>query len=282
MARPDPGPSTAVTVGIVVAVLLSAALLAAVVIVYYHRRISKLQKQVADEKKVSETEGKSVNLETDTELRKGDEIMWWFEDLHLIKFRKDISKKKDKECDVTDGRFRSKLVLNENTGDLIIKNIRTIHSGLYKLQISRKNGRTKYMRFIVTVTVKEVSAEVGEPVTLNTKDVTTLTGDLILWTFGAKNCLIVKAESVGIRERFGDRLELDHKTGSLTITNTTHADFGLFQLQIINKERTRYRRYNVTHSSSTERQVNESVTVGMPLLNEEVPDGVNKQEWPSS
>uniref|UniRef100_A0A671PGU2 Ig-like domain-containing protein n=1 Tax=Sinocyclocheilus anshuiensis TaxID=1608454 RepID=A0A671PGU2_9TELE len=58
----------------------------------------------------------------------------------------------DTECDVADGIFRNKLVLNVKTGDLIINNIRTIHSGLYKLQISRKNGKTEYMIFIVTVT----------------------------------------------------------------------------------------------------------------------------------
>uniref|UniRef100_A0A8C2I117 Immunoglobulin domain-containing protein n=1 Tax=Cyprinus carpio TaxID=7962 RepID=A0A8C2I117_CYPCA len=257
IAKPisDPGPSTA---GIVVAVLLVAALLAAVVI-YYRHRISKLQKQVAEEKKESGTEGRSVNLETDTELRKGDEIKWWFEGLCLTEFRKTTSEENDIQCDVADGKFRNKLVLNTKTGNLIINNIRTFHSGLYKLQISRKNRRTEYMRFIVTVTVKKVSVNVGEPVTLD-PGLETLSGDLILWTFGAKNCLVIKAEpgTTDIIER--DRLQLDPKTGSLTITNTTDTDFGLFQLQIINRERTRYRRFNLTHS------VNES-TEEEPLMN---------------
>ncbi len=106
----------------------------------------------AEEKKVSQTEGRSVNLKTKTVLQKGDEIKWWFEDHILIEFTKKTRKKNDTECDVPDGRFRNKLVLDEKTGDLIINNIRTIHSGLYKLQISRKNGKTEYMRFIVTVT----------------------------------------------------------------------------------------------------------------------------------
>ncbi|XP_016116151.1 uncharacterized protein, partial [Sinocyclocheilus grahami] len=257
---PDPGPSTDVTVGIVVAVLLVAALLAAVVI-YYRHRISKLQKQVAEEKTVPGTEGRSVNLETGTELRKGDEIKWWFEDLILIEFTKKTKEASDTECDVPDGIFRNKLVLNEKTGDLIINNIRTIHSGLYKLQISRKNGKTEYMRFIVTVTVKEVPAKVGESVTLD-PGLETLRSDLILWTFGAKNCLVIKAESgtTSISDRFRDRLELNHQTGSLTITNTTDTDFGLFQLQIINRDRTRYRRFNLTDT------MNES-TEEKPLLN---------------
>ncbi len=106
----------------------------------------------AEEKKVEETEGRSVNLKTKTVLQKGDEITWWFEDLILIEFTKKTSAKNETECVVPDGRFRNKLVLNEKTGDLIINNIRTIHSGLYKLQLSRKNRQTKYMRFIVTVT----------------------------------------------------------------------------------------------------------------------------------
>lgn len=106
----------------------------------------------AEEKKVEGTEGRSVNLKTKTVLQKGDAIKWWFEDLILIEFTKKTSEKNDTECDVPDGRFRNKLVLNEKTGDLIINNIRTIHSGLYKLQLSRKNRQTKYMRFIVTVT----------------------------------------------------------------------------------------------------------------------------------
>uniref|UniRef100_A0A8C1RDR9 Immunoglobulin domain-containing protein n=1 Tax=Cyprinus carpio TaxID=7962 RepID=A0A8C1RDR9_CYPCA len=257
IAKPisDPGPSTA---GIVVAVLLVAALLAAVVI-YYRHRISKLQKQVAEEKKESGTEGRSVNLETDTELRKGDEIKWWFEGLCLTEFRKTTSEENDIQCDVADGKFRNKLVLNTKTGNLIINNIRTFHSGLYKLQISHKNGKTEYLRFIVTVTVKKVSVKVGEPVTLD-PGLETLSGDLILWTFGAKNCLVIKAEpgTTDIIER--DRLQLDPKTGSLTITNTTDTDFGLFQLQIINRDRTRYRRFNLTHS------VNES-TEEEPLMN---------------
>ncbi len=96
--------------------------------------------------------------------------------------------------------------------------------------------------------MKEVSAKVGEPVTLD-PGLETLSSDLILWTFGAKNCLVIKAESgTTIRERFEDRLQLNPKTGSLTITNITHTDFGLFQLQIINRDRTRYRRFNLTNS----------------------------------
>lgn len=90
--------------------------------------------------------------------------------------------------------------------------------------------------------------KVGEAVTLD-PGLETLSGDLILWTFGAKNCLVIKVEAgTTVRERIGDRQQLNTKTGSLTITNITNTDFGLFQLQIINRDRTRYRRFNLTDS----------------------------------
>ncbi len=88
--------------------------------------------------------------------------------------------------------------------------------------------------------------KVGESVTLET-DIEIQKGDVILWTFGVKSRLVVKAESGTTRvcESFRGRLQLDHKNGSLTITNITKADFGHFLLQVLNSERNRFRRFNV-------------------------------------
>uniref|UniRef100_A0A671LD14 Uncharacterized LOC107667286 n=1 Tax=Sinocyclocheilus anshuiensis TaxID=1608454 RepID=A0A671LD14_9TELE len=242
----DLGWSSTVMAGIVVAVLLLAGLLAAVVI-YYRRMISQLQKQVAEEEKVEGMEGRTVVLNTGTTLQNGDEIKWWFgDDKNPITQNSEWAiKTTDINCDVTDERFRNKVQLGGGTGDLIISYIRTIHSGVYKVQISGKT-RIKNKRFIVTVNVGNVSVKVGQSVTLKT-DIKIQEGDLILWTFGVKNGLIVKAESgkTSISESFRGRLQLNDRDGSLTITNITNADFGHFQLQVLNSERNRFRRFNV-------------------------------------
>ncbi|KAL0175147.1 hypothetical protein M9458_031115, partial [Cirrhinus mrigala] len=95
----------------------------------------------------------TVALRTGTELHNGDEIKWWFGDDKnpLTQHSERTITDNDIECDVSDERFRSKLQLGGKTGDLIISDIRTIHSGVYTVQISGKNRKTKNKRFIVTV-----------------------------------------------------------------------------------------------------------------------------------
>ncbi|XP_016096615.1 uncharacterized protein [Sinocyclocheilus grahami] len=277
----DFGWSSAVIAGIVVAGLLLAGLLAAVVI-YYRRMISQLQKQVAEEEKVEEMEGRTVVLNTGTTLQNGDEIKWWFGDNPITQNSEWAIKTTDINCDVTDERFRNKVQLGGRTGDLIISYIRTIHSGFYKVQISGKN-RIKNKRFIVTVNVENVSGKVGHSVTLKT-NIEIQKGDLILWTFGVKNSLIVKAESgkICISESFRGKLELNDLllNGSLTITNLTNADFGHFQLQVLNSERNRFRRFNVIEAS-TEKKVKGSVEM-VSLLSQEGVDEEDAQQGTSS
>uniref|UniRef100_A0A8C1S3U9 Immunoglobulin domain-containing protein n=1 Tax=Cyprinus carpio TaxID=7962 RepID=A0A8C1S3U9_CYPCA len=91
----------------------------------------------------------------------------------------------------------------------------------------------------------------GDFVTLNI-DSEIKSDDLILWTFGAKNCLVVKVDSgtTTISENFIGRLQLDHQSGSLTIRNTRTTDSGVYKLQIINSEQTTFRRFNVTVTGS--------------------------------
>uniref|UniRef100_A0A672N6S4 Immunoglobulin domain-containing protein n=1 Tax=Sinocyclocheilus grahami TaxID=75366 RepID=A0A672N6S4_SINGR len=91
----------------------------------------------------------------------------------------------------------------------------------------------------VSVSVKE-----GDSVTLNT-DVQTNQQEEIRCRSKSKICTDDQC-----KERFRDRLKLDHQTGSLTITNIRTTDAGLYTLQInISKSSfcvTRVKRFNVT------------------------------------
>ncbi|XP_048013738.1 uncharacterized protein LOC125246756 isoform X2 [Megalobrama amblycephala] len=278
------GAKAGIGVGFLILVLLLVA--AALAAIYYHHRNFKLKKKMEEEKK-SVMEGDSLTLFTDlTNIHGIDTIEWCYE-AEDNRFA-EINKRKINILSTSaDGRFRSKLRLNEKTGDLTINNIRTIHSGLYILKISssssRKSGcgtksttRTKRKRFIVTVGVRTLTKKVGERVTLKT-DAELQSGDLMLWTFGPENRLVVKTDSgrTSISESFRNRLELDNETGSLTITNIEITDSGHFKLQIINSKRTTFRRFNVT---LIEEQENEET----PLINVDVPVGVNEQQATSS
>jgi len=87
----------------------------------------------------------------------------------------------------------------------------------------------------------------GNNVLLKTGVTTINPGDLILWMFGAKNFFIARADSnkTDISERFKDRVQLDPQTGSLTITNISNREYGHYKVQIINEEKTTFRRFNV-------------------------------------
>ncbi|KTG34200.1 hypothetical protein cypCar_00021460 [Cyprinus carpio] len=87
--------------------------------------------------------------------------------------------------------------------------------------------------------VKSVSVMEGDSVTLNTNDTDIQKNDQILWKFGHNNFLITQINRKNNKStfyddiadgRFRDRLQLDHQTGSLTITNTKTTDSGLYKV----------------------------------------------------
>uniref|UniRef100_A0A9J7ZHI3 Immunoglobulin V-set domain-containing protein n=1 Tax=Cyprinus carpio carpio TaxID=630221 RepID=A0A9J7ZHI3_CYPCA len=80
-------------------------------------------------------EGDSVTLHTDTEIREDDDILWRYgaEKSLIAKIKK--KKQISSIFNNTDGRFRDRLKLDDQTGSLNITNITTEHTGLYEVKI---------------------------------------------------------------------------------------------------------------------------------------------------
>ncbi len=83
-------------------------------------------------------EGDYVTLNTGvTKKHEGDDVFWNYRDENYLiaKFNRDIQMSSIYD-DVLDGRFRDRLKLDNQTGSLTITDMRTEHTGVYKLQIS--------------------------------------------------------------------------------------------------------------------------------------------------
>ncbi|KAL1251987.1 hypothetical protein QQF64_019783, partial [Cirrhinus molitorella] len=212
-------------------------------------------------KSVSVMEGDSVTLESGlTEIQTDDEIMWTFglSDTRIAEVTERSTR--FSTYDVLDGRFRDRLKLDHQSGSLTIINTRTTHSGLYQVTIIRSMRPIRY-RFNVTVSgvfaVKSVSVMEGDSVTLET-NTELQTENEIIWTFGHPGTRIADIDTKlrifstldVLDGRFRDRLKLDHQTGSLTITNTTITDSGLYNVTIISSMRQITIKFSVTVSDS--------------------------------
>ncbi|XP_048038492.1 uncharacterized protein si:dkey-182g1.10 [Megalobrama amblycephala] len=244
-------------------------------------------------KSLSVMEGDSVTLHTClNEIQKYEKIMWKFEDNLIAQINKDQT---SSTYDGADGRFRDRLELDSESGSLTIRNIRTNHSGLYKVDMFSTSGSSNKKRFNVTVIgvfdpdadkIKPVSVMEGDPVVLNS-DVKLHKDDLMLWRFAqaTKRCVynpvhhnpclsdttaIAKIDGetrevsldAGVSEIFNNRLKMDKMSGSLTITNVRTEHSGFYILQISNNTGTKYRRFNVTVRAVTE---SHSCTVWMSI-----------------
>uniref|UniRef100_A0A8C2C2D4 Si:dkey-182g1.10 n=1 Tax=Cyprinus carpio TaxID=7962 RepID=A0A8C2C2D4_CYPCA len=233
-------------------------------------------------KSISVMEGDSVTLHMClNQIQKYEKILWKFENTLIAQFDKASQTFSTK--DGNDGRFRNRLELNTESGSLTIRNIRTNHSGVYKVDMISTSGSSN-RRFNVTVIgvfdpdaekIKPVSAKEGESVTLNT-NFNVQKDDLMVWNFGraTKHCVynplhhvpcqsdvsaIAKIDGetrevsldAGDSEMFSNRLKMDKLTGSLTITNSRPEHSGFYILQISNNNGTKYRRFNVTVSAIT-------------------------------
>uniref|UniRef100_A0A8C1P7U6 SLAM family member 5-like n=1 Tax=Cyprinus carpio TaxID=7962 RepID=A0A8C1P7U6_CYPCA len=98
-------------------------------------------------KSVSVTEGDSVTLNNDVKVQRDDLMLWIFGPQNTR-----IAEIKEQVTDMFNSnvKFGYKLQVDSQTGSLTITNIRTEHSGLYKLSIFSKRG-TAYRNFSVIV-----------------------------------------------------------------------------------------------------------------------------------
>nr|XP_055073070.1 carcinoembryonic antigen-related cell adhesion molecule 5-like [Misgurnus anguillicaudatus] len=99
-------------------------------------------------KSVLVTDGDNVTLHTDTVKQTDDLILWYYGPENTLVAR--INGKENSEKLSVDERFKDRVMLNHQTGDLTITNITTQHTGLYTLEISR-NNKIKDKKFNVTV-----------------------------------------------------------------------------------------------------------------------------------
>ncbi|XP_077081532.1 uncharacterized protein LOC143735287 [Siphateles boraxobius] len=211
---------------------------------------------------VSVMEGDSVTLNTGVQTNQQYRIRWYFNDTRIAQINGDLSKIcTDVQCNEGTERFRDRLKLDHQTGSLTITNTRNTDSGEYKLHISSSDSIKSF-----SVSVTEIAAKMNELKAISPKEGESITLDpavarksnyLMMWYFN--DILIAEitgdqsqiCTDVQCKERFRDRLKLDHQTGSLTITNTTNTHSGLYKLEIIRNN----------HSFSIRRIKSFSVTV---------------------
>ncbi|KAL0153150.1 hypothetical protein M9458_051546, partial [Cirrhinus mrigala] len=194
-------------------------------------------------------EGDSVTLQTGIKTKQQERIEWYFNGFQIATITGDLHYIcTDVQCKDGDERFRDRLKLDHQTGSLTITNIRSTDSGLYQLQINSRRGHISTKIFIVAVSGflgvggDGLSAFVVEEdsVTLHS-DIKTNQQTFIKWFMNGIRIAVITGDLSYIctdvqcnegTERFRNRLKLDHKTGSLTITNITNTDSGFYRLEI--------------------------------------------------
>ncbi|XP_067253061.1 uncharacterized protein [Chanodichthys erythropterus] len=230
---------------------------------------------------VSVMEGDSVTLHTGVQTKHQEDIKWYFSSIRIAQISGDFSDIcTDVQCNEGTERFRHRLKLDHQTGSLTIMNIIDTDSGGYKLKIIFSSSDSEK---IFSVSVSGVSAaerdevktvKEGESVTLD-PGVIKSPNDEMTWYFNETLMAEITGDQskictdVQCKERFRDRLKLDHQTGSLTIMNTRNTDSGDYKLEIIINNSsfsiTRVKRFSVTVTGVPDSDLSSGAAAGIAI-----------------
>ncbi|XP_048035753.1 uncharacterized protein LOC125261187 isoform X1 [Megalobrama amblycephala] len=186
-----------------------------------------------------------------TEIQRDDQITWKFEETLISQLNNQTA---EIFADVLDGRFKDRLKLNQMNGSLIITDIRPNTSGLYVVEITKiKSSYTTHKTFRVTIIDggNRLSVMEGTSVTLESGVPKIHRYDVIIWRCEHGDSVIAKmtfgifATFDGADGRFRGTLELNYKTGSLTIRNIRTKHAGLYHLDITGNI-TLFKRINIS------------------------------------
>ncbi|KTF94752.1 hypothetical protein cypCar_00041562 [Cyprinus carpio] len=113
----------------------------------------------------------------------------------------------------------------------------------------------------------------GDSVTLHTDLTDLLKYERILWTFGPGRTRIAQINNVVnkisvyndvLDGKFRDRLQLDDRSGSLTVTNTTTEDSGLYELQTVGGKEVPPKTFSIIVSGQAPKQEYTEMNNGSP------------------